>query len=574
MMRSPIFIFLFSIFIYSCQNDLKKESASNKENNISKNAIQARELLDTGDKFLALQKFDSAFHYYNRSKILYELEKDSASVTYNLIQMAHSQQTSGDYVGSEKNLIEALSFTELNSTYKSAAYNLLGISSKELFNYEDALYYYNKAKTETNDSIGRITFENNIATVYIKMKKYDSSIKILESILKSSYLNTNNKRKARVLDNLGYCYFKTKRNSEGLQLMTKSLFIRKNNTDFYGSIESNLHLAEYYQGINPQYAKTYAKEAYITATKLNSIDERLRSLSFLVSNNSEKSNTNYALDYIRLNDSIIKVRNNAKDQFIKIKYDSDQNREENLNLKTQKAENALQLEQQKNRNLLLYLAVGIIIMISVFVYNYLVAKNKREKIKTSYNTEIRIAKKLHDELANDVYHTMAFAETQDLSTSQNKEILLTNLDTIYSRTRNISRENSTIETGILFVSHLKEMMSGFITDKVNVLTNGMDSIDWLVVESNKKIIIYRVIQELLVNMKKHSQCSLVVLTLKQTGNKLQIDYTDNGVGATLEQLNSKNGLQNIENRIQAIKGTITFDTKSSKGFKVQFIIPI
>jgi hypothetical protein len=30
----------------------------------------------------------------------------------------------------------------------------------------------------------------------------------------------------------------------------------------------------------------------------------------------------------------------------------------------------------------------------------------------------------HDELANDVYQTMAFAETQDLSTTRNKEILL------------------------------------------------------------------------------------------------------------------------------------------------------
>ncbi len=75
-------------------------------------------------------------------------------------------------------------------------------------------------------------------------------------------------------------------------------------------------------------------------------------------------------------------------------------------------------------------------------------------------------------------------------------------------------------------------------------------------------------------MKKHSQCSLVVLTFKKTGNKLEIDYTDNGLGATLEQLNSKNGLQNVENRIQAIKGIITFETKSNKGFKVQFIIPI
>jgi signal transduction histidine kinase len=333
-------------------------------------------------------------------------------------------------------------------------------------------------------------------------------------------------------------------------------------------------LAEYYQKINSQYSKKHAEEAYITATKLNSIDERLRSLSFLIANIHEKATPNYALDYIRLNDSILKVRNNARDQFIKIKYDSDKNREENLNLKTQKTENALLLEQQKNRNLILYLIVGIIIMISILIYNCLVAKNKREKLKTSYNTEIRIAKKLHDELANDVYHTMAFAETQDLSTTHNKEILISNLDTIYSRTRNISREYSTIETGILFVSHLKEMMSGFTTDSVNVLTNGIDSVSWLEIESNKKIIIYRILQELLVNMKKYSQCSLVALTFKKIGNELQINYTDNGVGATLEQLNSKNGLHNVKNRIQAIKGTIIFDDKSNKGFKVHFILPI
>jgi hypothetical protein len=47
----------------------------------------------------------------------------------------------------------------------------------------------------------------------------------------------------------------------------------------------------------------------------------------------------------------------------------------------------------------------------------------KEKNKTSYNTEI-LFKKLHDELANDVF-AMAFAETQDLSTSQNKKYYLT-----------------------------------------------------------------------------------------------------------------------------------------------------
>ena len=156
-------------------------------------------------------------------------------------------------------------------------------------------------------------------------------------------------------------------------------------------------------------------------------------------------------------------------------------------------------------------------MISIFISNFLVAKNKRERIKSSYNTEIRIAKKLHDKLANDVYHTMAFAETQDLSTNQNKEILLTNLDTIYSRTRNISKENSSIETGPQFVSNLKEMIAAFNSPTINVLINGIDTIEWMKI--NTKIVIYRVLQELLVNMKKHSKCSLAVLTLKKIENK-------------------------------------------------------
>jgi signal transduction histidine kinase len=169
---------------------------------------------------------------------------------------------------------------------------------------------------------------------------------------------------------------------------------------------------------------------------------------------------------------------------------------------------------------------------------------------------------------------MAFAETQDLSTNDNKEILLNNLENIYSRTRNISKENSIIESGLLFVSSLKDMMSGFNSKEVNVLINGIEKINWTTLESNKKITLYRVIQELLVNMKKHSKCNLAVLTFKKNENKVQIDYSDNGIGADFNEKKSRNGLQNVENRILAIKGNITFDTKSNKGFKVTITFPI
>ena len=118
------------------------------------------------------------------------------------------------------------------------------------------------------------------------------------------------------------------------------------------------------------------------------------------------------------------------------------------------------------------------------------------------------------------------------------------------------------------------MMTSFNTNEVNILINGFDSFNWNALESNKKITIYRVLQELLINMKKHSKCSLVVITCKRYENNLQLEYIDNGLGVNFKGLKLKNGLQNVENRITSIEGKIIFDTKSEKGFKLKLTIPI
>ena len=58
------------------------------------------------------------------------------------------------------------------------------------------------------------------------------------------------------------------------------------------------------------------------------------------------------------------------------------------------------------------------------------------------------------------------------------------------------------------------MISGFKTPELNILLNGFDLILWNEINKNKKIILYRVLQELFFNMKKHSEATLVVLLLK------------------------------------------------------------
>jgi signal transduction histidine kinase len=360
------------------------------------------------------------------------------------------------------------------------------------------------------------------------------------------------------LDNLGFAYFKTN-NPNAENLLNQSLKIRETIKDDSESIASYIHLSQYYQQKNVSLAQQFAAKAYKAASKINSPDDKIEALQFMIASSNPEQAKQLALKQIALADSTNRVRQTAKNQFAKIKYDSQKDKEETIKYKSQKENLAIG-----------FIALLIISILSLFLIR---AKNKKQQLQTSYNTEIRISKKLHDELANDVFHTLTFVETQDLSTTDNKETLLSSLDNIYSRTRNISKENSNINTSTLFVTQLKELMASFANNNVNIIINGLETPNWEKTSAEKKITTYRIIQELLVNMKKHSQCSIAVITFKKNKKNIQIEYTDNGVGATLEKINLKNGLQNVENRINAIKGTITFDTTTNKGFKVSFTFP-
>ncbi|GAA6768230.1 hypothetical protein AAFH68_41830 [Flavobacterium sp. CGRL1] len=119
---------------------------------------------------------------------------------------------------------------------------------------------------------------------------------------------------------------------------------------------------------------------------------------------------------------------------------------------------------------------------------------------------------------------------------------------------------------------LKNMISTFKTTDTNVFTNGLTDINWIKIDKNKKIIIYRVIQELLVNMKKHSSATLAGVNFKVIKKNIIINYTDNGKGVNMTQV-SKSGLQIIENRILNVKGEIQFESNPDNGFKISIKIP-
>ena len=571
MLRSPFFILMLLLSVVSCQKSAKTRIDTAKKQE-SQKEIKAQNYSGLGDSFSRDNKMDSAFYYYLKSTELFKEEGDSTYVAYNLVGMAHIQQTYGDYYSSEETLTEALPYLKNDSQYLVAANNLFGIAAKELKNYDDAVGYYSTILKTVKDSVARVAVLNNIATVYMEQKNYKKAIVLLEPFLKSAILDTLQNKKARIIDNLGFAYYKDNQILKGLALMNQALAIRTSINDSYGSIESYLHLADYYQKRDYQKSKVNALHAYDEATKQQSIDERLEALSFLMSHNQEKGENSYAILFVSLNDSIKKVRNNAKNQFAKIRYDSRKAILESIKYKEQRAETLLELETQKNQKYLLFFGVFTLLGGIAVIANYYKTKTKRELLEASYSTETRISKKLHDELANDVFYAMTFADTQDLQNPTKKETLLDHLDKIYVRTRNFSRENSPIETGEFFEQNLKQMLNSYKSKSNEVIIKNGTPIDWSKVEAEKKIAIQRVLQELMVNMKKYSEASFVIIGFDVEQNTIKINYSDNGVGFP-EKLILKNGLQNAENRIQTINGILTFDSQTNKGFKAKILVP-
>ncbi len=572
MLRSPFFYFIIVLFLFSCE---EKKPVNPKTETIQKEALSLRnKAIENHEK----QAFNTSFHQFSKSKVLYEVIKDSANIGYILIKLSEIQQVNGDYYGSKETLTEASHYVKKNSIYSASINNLIGIADKELSLYDDAIFSYKESIKEYKNIIEKQDPLNNIAAVYIQQKKYDKAIFILEFLLESpsSKKILENKdqssKKSMYQDNLGYAYFKSGKDEKGFQLMTEGLKIRIDNEDNYGSIESYLHLADYYSKKDPKKSDENATLAYNAATKLNSIDERLEALQILITNDNTANTPQYTQKFFTLNDSIIKVRNKFKNKSAKIKYDAKKEKDENEKLRLEKAENQLALQKAKYLRIVFVIVFIFLVILIAILIRYYKNKNKAIEFKSSYDTETRISKKIHDELANDVFQVIAFAESQSLAKENTKENLLQKLDDIYGRVRGISKENNKVETGKDFTKSIKEMLSAYNTVDRNIMVTNLESINAEDIDDIKKITIGRVLQELMVNMKKHSKANLVVIKFNNDTKSIIIHYTDNGIGCEKTKI-SKNGLQNMESRIQTVKGTIEFDTAPDNGFKAKIIIP-
>lgn len=76
---------------------------------------------------------------------------------------------------------------------------------------------------------------------------------------------------------------------------------------------------------------------------------------------------------------------------------------------------------------------------------------------------------------------------------------------------------------------------------------------------------YRIAQELFSNAIKHSEATVIHLTLANEPGWLVMEFKDNGKGFNINQVKHGFGLKNLESRVQLIGGEINIYTKPQNG---------
>lgn len=523
-----------------------------------------------GNYYYERYNTDSAYYYFNHSKNEFLNLNDKEGIAKNCINIAMILNDVSSYFESEKSSLDALNQIKDNPNhpYLAPIYNNLAVSSGGLLNYDEELYWYNKALALTEDPYYIASIKHNQAVSLSLLKRYDEAIAILEKIIDTDIVKAEKSLQARIVDNLAYAKWKKNKNYNPLDDYQKAINIYLSEKDYFGLSTTYDHLIEYYKQTQPQKALDYALSKYKITNDSNNTEGKLNALKSII---TLQPNTEKIEEYISLTDSLQFKNSNSKYQFAKLEYDADSNREKIISLSLENTQNALKLEKAKLSSIVAISILVIDLIVFIAYLYFLKQKRLQERLSTIYETEVSLSQKLHDELANDLFSTITLVDSIRFEKQEIKTKLIDNLEHIYAQTRSISRQNNTIDT-TNFVNELDLMLASYRSLDVNVITKGITEISWDKIDQQIKIVVYRVLMELMTNMKKHSNCNLVVIKLETKNKTLQVNYIDNGTSISEECTIKKNGLKNVENRISTVNGTIEFDR--SKGFKVFISIPL
>lgn len=555
---------------------------------------------DLGIIYFDKENYDTAIALYNKAIEIRKKLGDNLGIAklYNKIGIVYQKQ--GIFEKALQNQFAALKIFEEQKNDFGISYSLnnIGILSQNMGRFDQAINYHQKSLTLKNkmgDKLGAAGSLVNIGNIYVIKADYANGEKIFLQAIDSLENMGDKEYLSNAYNNLGRLYVKAKEFNKAIPIIEKSLVIRQELQDSKGTVSCLNNLGDIYTELK-QYDKadsilqkglSIGKSAVNCLPELNMIHQSLAQLY------EAQGNYSKALEYFKLfsatKDSLYTDKIGQTFAELETKYKT--------------LEKEKKIEEQKfeitKRNywiagFLLLLLLLVVIAFAMYKRNKHKQQQKLQKeimhqqelatkavLAAEENERKRIATDLHD----GVGQTMSAAK-MNLSALQND---IANLDTqqkiafekVIDLVDNSCKEVRIVSHNMMPNALLKNGLANAIREFVHQIDNRVIKVDLFTeglnerLDNNTETVLYRVIQECVNNVIKHSNANHLDISLIKDNDGLSVTIEDNGKGfdTTDKSKFEGIGLKNIESRIQFLKGTVEWQSQISKGTLVAIHLP-
>jgi len=479
----------------------------------------------------------------------------------------------------------------------------IGIVLKEQREYKKVIGYYHEALSiykELKNEFGIAACHANLGSVFYFTQRYDSA-------LYYSLLSTAEFRKQNVmqflpttLSSAAQAYHKLGKTKEAKASLLEAQALNEQFDNKFDLAEVLINLASIYLTENN------FKDAQLLASRALSMAESIQAKKIIMNAHLQLSaieesrqNFNAALREYKLfnqqKDSLFQQDKTRQMTELETQYETEKKERQIMELQNETLTKDLELQRTR---IFVWWIIAAVVFVSIVVFGLLkrnqfklrLARVKEHEelqrqrfsavIEAEENERARVAKDLHDGIGQLLSSAKLSLTAVTLPSNDAQGQLLNNsiqvLDQATQEVRSISHN---LMPAALMELGLKEALEDMVL-KINEskLLNIKFSIVGIEARLHApiEVAVYRVVQEVINNMMKHSKADQIEINLTGIENTLHLSISDNGVGFEKEMITKSKGLgwKSVFSRIAMLKGNIEVDTQPGKGtnINIQFAI--
>lgn len=457
-------------------------------------------------------------------------------------------------------LVDCEQRTEQVDYFKNILYGYLGICYAKLSKPDSAFILLNTSMQGLKKETDTIALANSVefmADAQLQYAKYDSAIYYYNKAIKL-YENLNNKALQNFVNiKLIYALSYMKANNMVQlqnQLLNATQNIQNYNTNYDLLLDTYTWLNKTYERLDDfKNALRFSKKTDSLTQAILNNEKRLMFLDF------EKS------------------------------YETLEREKKIEQLKNTNKINQLELDN-KNAALKQYVLLIVLIVLvffsvtfSLFQYNkkkraIMSAAHQLNVQETKQKERIRISKDIHDEIGSGLSKISLTTELSKKKLTNDIEVVKT-IESIGSTSKQLIEnmrdliwtlkpENATLDQ---LAAHLREYAIDYlenfpIAPSLNFQENIPPQINLSIDVQHNILLVFK---EAINNVVKHSEASTITISFHFSNAYLRLIIEDNGRGFDVNTLNKNgNGLNNMQQRIQAIGGTYNIQSQLEKGTRI------